>query len=1167
MRHVENFLVRSLIPRSVESTRAGFFLRRNIWRLSSLCVGFVGLASLAFGQTADTDAELLPSAVAPIHHTLIVKLDPRNNRLEVLDQIDLPESFGRSDISFALNANLTITNRPRGLRQLGFTEAELAQGINETGGLTATTARYSIDLPRRRSQPLELAYSGTLFDATKQTGAQYSQSFSETSGIIDSRGVYLNKGSVWIPEFGDELVTFDLRVEFVESSRHWQSISQGDRLASNQWRSEAPMEEVYLIAAEFTEYQSSYTSVLPIGESTHAEIDVLALLRTPDANLAAKYLDATERYLALYEPLLGAYPFSKFALVENFWETGYGMPSFTLLGEQIIRFPFIINSSYPHEILHNWWGNGVYPDYQSGNWSEGLTAYLADHLFQEIDGRGAEYRKEMLARYKNYVSDGTDFPLSEFTSRNSAASQAVGYGKTLMLWHMLRVELGDELFLSGLREFFDDYKFSRASFDDIAAHFSRIAQRDLEPFFAQWVTRRGAPELALSVGEENGDKARLNFAQIQESAPFVVKVPVALYYADQEAPQLVELELSQRSQGFLADDYSRLEAVAVDPFFDVFRTLDRTEIPPTIGELFGAEALTFVLPSSGETLNKIEWRAIADAFGQGIDTKVVLDSEIDVLPATQSVWVLGRSNRFAETALTAAGANVALGTEGRGYVLAGSAVSLADRSSVFVARHPTAADLAIGFLDIDQPIAVSGMIEKLPHYGKYSYLSFEGEEPTNDVKGVWEASGSPLIWTNPELSHVTSLANVSATEPLIALPALAELPPKYLAANLQRHVRALTQATMKGRASVRMPSESVAGIDLAADYIESEFRRIGLNAVGGSYRQSWTETLKEGSVQRMTNVIGLIPGSDPAFVEEPVILGAHYDHLGITADGGVYLGADDNASGIAALIEVAAKLKRAFTFARPILVIAFTGEEEGLLGSDHFVRSPLSGVGQLNPLAMINLDAVGRLEGRSLQVFGSESAYEWPFMAQGIGFTIGVDSELPAQAIASSDHVSFLNAGIPALHLFSGLHTDYHRVGDTADKLDYDGLSRVASWTEEALVYLADLRGPLRVTLANASLAVAPEGSGARRASLGTLPDFAYTGRGVRISGVTPNSAAAAAGLREGDILLSFAGSVVNDLQIYSNLLRASAIGDAVIIELLRGDETLSLDVTLTARE
>ena len=133
------------------------------------------------------------------------------------------------------------------------------------------------------------------------------------------------------------------------------------------------------------------------------------------------------------------------------------MPSFTLLGEQIIRFPFIIDSSYPHEILHNWWGNGVYPDYESGNWSEGLTAYLADHLFQEVEGRGPEYRKEMLARYKNYVSDAADFPLAEFTSRNSAASQAVGYGKTLMLWHMLRVELGDELFLGGLKQFYRDF--------------------------------------------------------------------------------------------------------------------------------------------------------------------------------------------------------------------------------------------------------------------------------------------------------------------------------------------------------------------------------------------------------------------------------------------------------------------------------------------------------------------------------------------------------------------------------------------------------------------------------------------------------------------------------------------------------------------------------------
>ena len=128
----------------------------------------------------------------------------------------------------------------------------------------------------------------------------------------------------------------------------------------------------------------------------------------------------------MYRGLIGPYPYGKFALVENFWETGYGMPSFTLLGPQIIRFPFILSSSYPHEILHNWWGNSVFVDYETGNWCEGLTAYMADHLIQEQRGKGDEYRRDTLQKYRDYVRDGRDFPLTEFRSRHSAATEAVG---------------------------------------------------------------------------------------------------------------------------------------------------------------------------------------------------------------------------------------------------------------------------------------------------------------------------------------------------------------------------------------------------------------------------------------------------------------------------------------------------------------------------------------------------------------------------------------------------------------------------------------------------------------------------------------------------------------------------------------------------------------------
>ena len=137
---------------------------------------------------------------------------------------------------------------------------------------------------------------------------------------------------------------------------------------------------------------------------------MLAFLRDDDPALAGRYLQATRRYLRLYESLLPAYPYPSFALVENFWETGYGMPGFTLLGPRIIRFPWILTSSYPHELLHNWWGNSVYVDFDGGNWCEGLTAYLADHLFAEQRGEAATYRRATLKKYTRLRVVGQRLP-------------------------------------------------------------------------------------------------------------------------------------------------------------------------------------------------------------------------------------------------------------------------------------------------------------------------------------------------------------------------------------------------------------------------------------------------------------------------------------------------------------------------------------------------------------------------------------------------------------------------------------------------------------------------------------------------------------------------------------------------------------------------------------
>jgi len=284
----------------------------------------------------------------------------------------------------------------------------------------------------------------------EQSEENYQRGFSESPGIIDTIGIYMAGSTYWVPVFEDKLMTFTLTTELPKG---WKNVTQGKRLLDeiksdkhiDTWVCNSPQEEVFLIAAKFNEYSHDMNSGLM----------AMAFLRTPDEGLANKYLEVTEQYMEMYQNLLGDYPYSKFALVENFWETGYGMPSFTLLGEKVIRFPFILHSSYPHELLHNWWGNSVYVDFDSGNWCEGTTVFMADHLIKEQRGAGEEYRRSTLQKFSNIVTPENDFPLNKFISRHDGPSEAIGYGKAMMMWQMLRMKLGDENFVKGMQLFYE----------------------------------------------------------------------------------------------------------------------------------------------------------------------------------------------------------------------------------------------------------------------------------------------------------------------------------------------------------------------------------------------------------------------------------------------------------------------------------------------------------------------------------------------------------------------------------------------------------------------------------------------------------------------------------------------------------------------------------------
>jgi hypothetical protein len=556
------------------------------------------------------------AATAQLHHDLEVHVSPDQHQLKVRDTITLPDEHPRV-LVFALHPGLEpelITPGAR-LTELPAQALDRLPALNVDSERTRIIPRqFRVELPPGQTR-LVLEYQGRIEHAPQQQGEEYARSFSETPGTISLEGVFLSSTSFWYPYIDSEAVTFDLALRL---PKQWQGMTQGERLASEadaagvreRWHCAVPQEEIYLIAGQFTEYRQASD-----------EVQAQVLLRQADAVLAQKYLDATEDYVRLYSGLLGPYPYKKFALVENFWETGYGMPSFSLLGPKVIRFPFILHSSYPHEILHNWWGNGVYVDYASGNWAEGLTSYLADHLIKEQRGQGVDYRRTVLQKYTDYVSRQRDFPLTQFRSRHSAATEAVGYGKTLMLFHMLRQQLGDDRFVRGLRQFYQRYLFKVADFAALEQVFSEVAQQPLGTYFEQWVERAGAPVLRVSqVDAGQQDEGYLLSAVIEQTQPgeaYALQVPLAVHLQGREQAWQTRVRLDKKRTRIELRLPARPLLLEVDPEFDLFRRLHRDEIPPAISQAMGAAQVLIVLPADAPQALRDAYRSLAKSWQAG----------------------------------------------------------------------------------------------------------------------------------------------------------------------------------------------------------------------------------------------------------------------------------------------------------------------------------------------------------------------------------------------------------------------------------------------------------------------------------------------------------------------------------------------------------------------
>jgi len=225
-------------------------------------------------------------------------------------------------------------------------------------------------------------------------------------------------------------------------------------------------------------------------------VSIETYLFPKDRDLARLYLQKGAKYIELYSKLIGPYPYRRFAVVENSLPTGYGLPTYTLLGRDVIRLPFIPDTSLAHEIVHSWFGNGVYVTPEGSNWCEGIATYLSDYLLKERRGQGAAYRHQMLQKLNSYLPR-PGMTLEGFTGQRSRRWRVVGYEKCALFFHTIRREIGDESFWKGLSLFFDRYKYREAGWNEIRISFQEAAGRDLAPLFSQWLKSWRLPEIRV----------------------------------------------------------------------------------------------------------------------------------------------------------------------------------------------------------------------------------------------------------------------------------------------------------------------------------------------------------------------------------------------------------------------------------------------------------------------------------------------------------------------------------------------------------------------------------------------------------------------------------------------------------------------------------------------
>lgn len=709
-----------------------------------------------------------PIAAATVrHHDLFAEIDPDSHSLVAIDRLSLELQPNQRMVEFSLARTLqldrlTLIDGDQSADDAGHEipfQIEHDAASNQSQRITVPASFIAAG-----TVTITAYYHGLINDPPREPRHLRFVTPSETAGHIGSEGIYLSSETQWYLDLPDSLGTYRLRVALPSG---WTAVTQGKprstvpcpaTLCSNanmtvtEWNLTLPSEALTLVANRFVSKIRDWTS------KGGQPVQLAAYLFPDEAHLADEYLDATARYLDTYIPLLGPYPFDTFAVVENFFSSGLGMPSFTLLGSGVIKRHYVQPYALGHEIVHSWIGNSVFNRIDGGNWVEGLTTYLANYYWHELTGdpkQARDQRRLMLRGYSLYVPPTRDYPIRQFTQKRDERDNAIGYQKTAMVFHQLRQEIGEEAFWKGLKQLVERYRGQHVEWHDLELVFAETAKHDLRWFFAQWVDGEGAPALSVervSADSNAGDatgRFRLTIELAQPGTAFRLTVPIRIRM-DNGRDQLVQVPVSQTHETVVVSLPFRPTSLDLDPEAMALRRLSRQSMPPVLNHYVTDQRRSVMLTVTDslerphpfrDVVKRIEAQDNAKPAGER--AAIVPFSQGLLLPREGSVLVLtGPEFLVRLQSLISRDCGEQVQLRGEGVTLDGKAYEGTGLAVLVSCHRHDRPGSVVTLIYAATPQAATTVARLLFFYGWNSYVVFN--DGAVSARGEWEMANDRM---------------------------------------------------------------------------------------------------------------------------------------------------------------------------------------------------------------------------------------------------------------------------------------------------------------------------------------------------------------------------------------------------------------------------------------